>query len=74
MVDYRGPFSGFSVRDVAEAVRFYREAPGLQVEDVAGGLARIDLGDGHSVLVYPKGRADRPRHRAPALPGHAARP
>lgn len=60
MVDYRNPFSGFSVRDVPEAVAFYRDLLGLTVHDLDGGMASIDLGEGHSVLVYGKGEAHQP--------------
>lgn len=61
MVDYRTPFSGFSVRDVGEALTFYRDVLGLTARDAEGGMGRIELGDGHEVLVYPKGE-----HHAPA--------
>lgn len=61
MPDYREPFSGFSVRDVPEAVAFYRDLLGLAVEQLDGGMGRIDVGDGHGVLVYPKGE-----HHVPA--------
>jgi len=61
MVDYRTPFSGFSVRDVDESLTFYRDVLGLSTEDAGGGMGQIDLGDGHAVLVYPKGD-----HHSPA--------
>lgn len=54
-IRYRQPFSGISVRDVREAVTFYRDGLGLSVDELGGGMARIDLGDGHGLLVYPKG-------------------
>jgi catechol 2,3-dioxygenase-like lactoylglutathione lyase family enzyme len=51
-------FSGFSVRDAAEARRFYEETLGLRVTEVPemGGLLRLHLGSGADVLVY--GKAD----------------
>lgn len=60
MVDYRTPFSGFSVRDVPEAVAFYRDLLGLTVHDLDGGMAAIDLGDSHFALVYGKGETHQP--------------
>lgn len=60
MVDYRQPFSGFSVTDIAEATAFYTEKLGLTVVELDGGMAAIELGSGHRVLVYPKGPAHEP--------------
>lgn len=60
MVSYRTPFSGFSVVDVPEAKAFYAETLGLTVEDQPGGMLHLDLGDGHAVLVYPKGPSHVP--------------
>lgn len=57
MVTFHTPFSGISVIDVAEATTFYTDKLGLTVIDVGGGMAGIDLGDGHHVLVYPKGES-----------------
>ncbi len=62
MVDYRQPFSGFSARDVQEAVTFYSDVLGLDASVDANGMGRIDLGGDHWVLVYPKGDA----HVAPS--------
>ena len=45
-------FSGMSVRDVPEAVVFWRETVGLEVED--GPIARLHLPGGGSVILYPK--------------------
>ncbi len=45
-------FSGMSVRDVPEAVRFWRESVGLEVDD--GPIARLHLPGGGSVILYPK--------------------
>ena len=49
-------FSGFSVRDVDEARRFYEETLGLRVTPVPdmGPLMRVHLGSGADVLVYGK--------------------
>ena len=59
MVTFGTPFSGFSVRDVAEAVDFYRDVLGLTARE-ADGMGHIDLGDDHAVLVYPKGDQHEP--------------
>jgi catechol 2,3-dioxygenase-like lactoylglutathione lyase family enzyme len=55
MVDYQQPFSGFSVRDVEEAAAFYTASLGLDASVDENGMGRIELGDGHRVLFYPKG-------------------
>jgi catechol 2,3-dioxygenase-like lactoylglutathione lyase family enzyme len=55
MVTFRTPFSGFSVADPDAAKAFYTEVLGLSVDEPGGGMLQIDLGDGHHVLVYPKG-------------------
>ena len=48
-------FSGFSVNDPAAARRFYEDTLGLRVSDEGmGGMMRLDLGGGSTVLVYPK--------------------
>jgi catechol 2,3-dioxygenase-like lactoylglutathione lyase family enzyme len=57
---YRQPFSGISARDVAEAVAFYTDVLGLDATVDDDGMGRIELGDGHHVLVYPKGEAHVP--------------
>ena len=46
-------FSTFSVRDVAEAKRFYGEMLGITVKDEKEGGLSLDLG-GRSVFLYPK--------------------
>lgn len=60
MIDYRSPFSGFSVRDVEEAAAFYTDALGLDATIDENGMGRIGLGGGHGVLFYPKGDAHHP--------------
>ncbi|MET0928650.1 MAG: VOC family protein [Aeromicrobium sp.] len=60
MVDYRQPFSGFSVRDVVEAAAFYADVLGLDATVDENGMGRIELGDGHGVLFYPKGDGHEP--------------
>lgn len=60
MPDYRRPFSGISARDVPEAVAFYVDVLGLDAQVDDWGMGRIDLGDEHTVLVYPKGPAHEP--------------
>jgi catechol 2,3-dioxygenase-like lactoylglutathione lyase family enzyme len=47
-------FSGFAVRDIDEARRFYGGALGLAVEEGEMGMLVLRLGDGRPVLVYPK--------------------
>lgn len=48
-------FSGFSVDDLDRARRFYEDTLGLRLTDEAmGGVARLHLGGGTSVLVYAK--------------------
>ena len=49
-------FSGFAVRDIEAARRFYADALGLRVEadDAMGGMLTLHLGGGTDVLVYPK--------------------
>ena len=54
MVTYHRPFSGFSVPDVPAAKEFYTEVLGLTVHE-ENGMLQIDIGDGHTVLAYPKG-------------------
>jgi catechol 2,3-dioxygenase-like lactoylglutathione lyase family enzyme len=51
-------FSGFAVKDLAQAREFYRETLGLEVEEVDGGpgLLSLRLAGGRSVLIY--GKAD----------------
>lgn len=52
MVTIARAFSGISVRDVPEAVAFWREVVGLEVED--GTIARLHLPGGGQVILYPK--------------------
>ena len=47
-----GAFGGMSVKDVPEAVRFWRDVVGLEVED--GDIATLHLPGGGRVIVYPK--------------------
>lgn len=59
MPAFRRPFSGFSVDDTATAKEFYVNVVGLNVNE-SDGMLRIDLGDDHFVIVYPKGDAHEP--------------
>lgn len=59
MVDATTAFSGFSVRDVPEARAFFEGVLGVPVSEEHGMLT-LHLGDGHGVLVYPKGPAHEP--------------
>ena len=52
MVTIAGAYSGMSVRDVPEAVAFWRDVVGLEVDD--GSIARLQLPGGGSVILYPK--------------------
>ncbi len=53
------PFSGFSVDDTDRAAGFYRSVLGLRADE-AGGMLRLHLAEGTTVLVYPKGPAHVP--------------
>jgi catechol 2,3-dioxygenase-like lactoylglutathione lyase family enzyme len=46
-------FSGFTVSDIPKAERFYRETLGMDVSDEHG-MLRLHIGEGASVLIYPK--------------------
>lgn len=46
-------FSGFSVRDVAQAKRFYAETLGVEVQETPEGL-ELRLAEGLRVFLYPK--------------------
>jgi catechol 2,3-dioxygenase-like lactoylglutathione lyase family enzyme len=52
MVTTSGAFSGMSVRDVPEAVAFWRDVVGLEVRD--GDIATLLLPGGGRVILYPK--------------------
>jgi catechol 2,3-dioxygenase-like lactoylglutathione lyase family enzyme len=45
-------FGGMSVKDVPEAVRFWRDVVGLTVDD--GPIATLHLPGGGTVILYPK--------------------
>jgi catechol 2,3-dioxygenase-like lactoylglutathione lyase family enzyme len=59
MIDATKAFSGFSVRDTAEAKAFYTDVLGLDVTEDHGMLF-LQIGDGRHVLAYPKGTAHEP--------------
>ncbi len=59
MVTYHRPFSGFSVNDTTVAKEFYTNLLGLTVHE-ENGMLQIDIGDGHTVLAYPKGDGHLP--------------
>ncbi|ATB50831.1 VOC family protein [Corallococcus macrosporus] len=46
-------FSGFSVRDVAAARKFYGETLGLKTSE-SDGMLTLHLAGGRDILVYPK--------------------
>lgn len=54
MFTLTGAFSGFSVSDIDEAERFYRDTLGLTVERNAMGFIDITLPGGARVLAYGK--------------------
>jgi catechol 2,3-dioxygenase-like lactoylglutathione lyase family enzyme len=53
MFNAQTAFSGFSVRDLAQAREFYSRVLGLRVEEESMGL-RLHLPGGATVFVYPK--------------------
>ena len=58
MVTATHVFGSFAVPDTATARKFYADTLGLKAGPVAGmeehGLIEIDLGEGRTILVYPK--------------------
>ena len=52
MATITGAYSGMSVKDVPEAIAFWRDVVGLQVDE--GMIARVHLPGGGSVIMYPK--------------------
>jgi catechol 2,3-dioxygenase-like lactoylglutathione lyase family enzyme len=53
VLDTTKAFSGFAVKDVDEAARFYGETLGIEVSE-ENGLLSLQLGDDHVILAYPK--------------------
>jgi catechol 2,3-dioxygenase-like lactoylglutathione lyase family enzyme len=53
MFDSSNAFSGFAVRDLDEAARFYEDTLGLPVTRDHG-LLRLHIGGGATELAYPK--------------------
>jgi catechol 2,3-dioxygenase-like lactoylglutathione lyase family enzyme len=53
MFDSSNAFSGFAVKDLDQAARFYRDTLGMRVSE-DNGMLRLQAGGGASVLVYPK--------------------
>lgn len=53
MLEGSKAFSGFSVPDVQEAMRFYGETLGLNVSE-NNGMMELHLAGGNTVLGYPK--------------------
>lgn len=54
-------FSSFSVNDLDKAQAFYGETLGLEVtKEPKMGLLEVHLGDGGTVMIYPKGPAHQP--------------
>ena len=55
-----GAFSGFSIRDKDESLRFYRDALGLDVSENEMGFLTLHLASGANVLAYVKGDGHQP--------------
>jgi predicted enzyme related to lactoylglutathione lyase len=53
MFDTSRAFSGFAVRDIPEAAKFYGETLGIEVSEESG-LLFIQLGQDRMIVVYPK--------------------
>ena len=49
-----GVFSGFSVKDIKKAQKFYADILGLKVEERKGMGLKLHLPGGGTVFVYPK--------------------
>lgn len=48
-------FSGFSVKDTAEAKKFYKDMLGLEVQDEdMPGIINLQFAGGNKVMIYPK--------------------
>lgn len=47
-------FSGYSVKDLEEAKRFYTETLGLSANDNPMGLLELSFNNGSRVMIYPK--------------------
>lgn len=60
MVTTLRSFSGFSVDDAEQALRFYRDTLGLPARANDMGGLEIELTEGSTVFVYPKGEAHAP--------------
>ena len=60
MVTTLRSFSGFSVDDAETALRFYRDTLGLPARANDMGGLEIELTEGSTVFVYPKGEAHAP--------------
>lgn len=60
MVTTLRSFSGFSVDDAETALRFYRDTLGLPARPNDMGGLELELTEGSTVFVYPKGEAHAP--------------
>jgi catechol 2,3-dioxygenase-like lactoylglutathione lyase family enzyme len=54
MFDKTEAFSGFAVKDLDEARRFYGETLGMEFSEGEMGFLRLHVAGGHDILVYPK--------------------
>ena len=58
MFDKTEAFSGFAVKDLDEARRFYGETLGMRISEGEMGFLRLHVAGGHDVFIYAK-----PDHR-----------
>jgi len=54
MLETSKAFSSFSVNDMDQARKFYSGILGLQVNDTPMGVIEVRLGNGPTVMLYPK--------------------
>lgn len=54
MLRHANAFSGYSVRDIEEAKRFYNEVLGLDVTENSMGILEINLTGLDRLILYPK--------------------
>lgn len=54
MLKHSKAFSGFSVKDIVKAKKFYAEILGLEVKDNPMGLIELHIEGGNHIIIYPK--------------------
>ena len=60
MLKSKAGFASFSVDDLDKAKEFYGNTLNLQVTDDPMGIIQVQVPDGGSVMVYPKGPGHQP--------------